>query len=132
MTNKGQQKRQRTGSGVQKKVGFSSATGLMKRSQSDSKLYHEDGLLCANNAFGGSASSLDHIYIMPAALDQRGNALFHDGSKERTCTGNSVAVLCESLEGLSIILHTSPKTLRGIPSLFSTQANLLCRRHDIV
>ena len=55
-------------SGGQKKVAFSASTGLMKRSQSDSKLYREeeqrqgeDGM-SGDELFGGSVSNLHGTY----------------------------------------------------------------------
>ena len=60
--------RKRIASGSQKKVGFSTNNGPIKRSQSDSKLYREqetreDGL-SNDEVFGGSASSLHGTYVM--------------------------------------------------------------------
>lgn len=48
------------------KVAFSASTGLMKRSQSDSKLYHEEeegeDEISGDELFGGSVSNLHGTY----------------------------------------------------------------------
>jgi hypothetical protein len=54
-------------SGGQRNVAFSASTGVMKRSQSDSKLYREeergeDGI-SSDEVFGGSISNLHGTYV---------------------------------------------------------------------
>ena len=64
---RGGRQRKRIASGGQKKVGFTTSSGPMKRSQSDSKLYCEEengeDKLFSNEVFG-STSSLHGTYVM--------------------------------------------------------------------
>lgn len=82
---KGRQQK-RVASGIQKKVAFSASTGVMKRSQSDSRLYREEEKgengLTSDEVFG-STLSLHGTYIKtPGALSANWQKESNSSSKE--------------------------------------------------
>ena len=68
-------------SGGQKKVEFSVGNGMMQRSQSDSKLYHEEGRLSSNDLFGSTSSVHGAYNTTPTA---EVHTRFNDGEKVHT------------------------------------------------
>ena len=72
------QQRRRVASGGQRKVAFSDSAGLMKRSQSDSRLYHEKEAVLSSDEIFGSISDLHGTYVKTPGSsfpDQQGECL---------------------------------------------------------